>query len=73
VLLDDFAEVLPNFERHFLLAGALIVTVLAGELTGVLVPLVLGEEVVGALEIALLDDLADDVHFRERLLFRGIN
>lgn len=36
-------------------------------------PLVLGEIVVGSLEIALFNDLANDVHFAEGLLFRGIN
>jgi len=73
VLLDDFAEVLPDFESCFLLSGTLIVTVLGGELAAVLVSLVLGEIVVGSLEIALFNDLADDVHFAEGLLFRGIN
>lgn len=73
MLLDDFAKVLPNFEGSLLLGSAFIMAVLAGELAAVLMPLVFSEEIVRGLEIALLNDLANDVDFAECLFFRGIN
>jgi hypothetical protein len=65
--------VLPNFESGFLLSSAFIVAVLGGELAAVLMPLIFSEEIVSSLEIALLNDLANDIDFAERLFFRGIN